>query len=48
VFADGGGYYTDGRRAALFLVTRPLAFSDVELLDWEPVLPEKQADAGKE
>ncbi|HSQ68445.1 MAG TPA: LssY C-terminal domain-containing protein [Steroidobacteraceae bacterium] len=48
VMADGGGYYTDGRRAALFLVTRPLAFSDVELLDWEPVLPEKQADAGKE
>lgn len=45
---DGGSYYTDGRRAVLFLVTRPLAFSDVELLDWEPVLPEEAADAGKE
>jgi len=48
VMADGGGYYTDGRRAVLFLVTRPLAFSDVELLDWEPVLPEQATDVGKE
>jgi hypothetical protein len=46
--AGGGSYYTDGRRAVLFLATRPLAFSDVELLDWEPVLPEKAADAAKE
>jgi hypothetical protein len=46
--ADGGSYYTDGRRAVLFLVTRPLAFSDVELLDWEPVLVERAADSRKE
>jgi len=46
--AGGGSYYTDGRRAVLFLATRPLAFSDVELLDWEPVLVETTADAAKE
>jgi hypothetical protein len=46
--ADGGTYYTDGRRAVLFLVTRPLAFSDVKLLDWEPVIAEQPVDATKE
>ncbi len=36
----GGSYFTDGRRVVLFLGTRPLTFSDVEVLDWEPVLQE--------
>jgi len=31
-------YHTDGLRAALFLATRPLSLSDVELLDWAPYL----------
>lgn len=31
-------YYTDGLRAVLFFVTRPLTLSDVEILDWVPVL----------
>ena len=31
-----GSYFTDGRRVVLFLGTRPLTFSDVEVLDWEP------------
>ena len=34
---EGGEHYTDGRRAALFFTTRPRDFSDVELLDWEPL-----------
>ena len=36
--ASGDRYFTDGRRATLFLGTRPLTISDVEVLDWEPVL----------
>ena len=43
--AGGGSYYTDGLRAVLFFTTRPLAFSDVQVLDWEPVLEEKTAEA---
>jgi len=46
--ADGASYYTDGQRAVLFLGSRPLAFSDVQLLDWEPVLPESTADVTRE
>ena len=34
----GAGYHTDGLRAILFLATRPLSLSDVELLDWAPYL----------
>ena len=43
--AGGGSYHTDGRRAVLFFTTRPLAFSDVQVLDWEPVLEEKTLEA---
>jgi hypothetical protein len=40
---DGGsGCFTDGMRAVLFLGTRPLAFSVVEILDWKP-LPRAEA-----
>ena len=31
-------YHTDGLRAVLFFVTRPLAISDIEILDWVPLL----------
>lgn len=31
-------YQTDGLRAVLFLVTRPLSLSDLEILDWHPAL----------
>ena len=34
----GNQYHTDGLRAVMFLVTRPLSLSDLELLDWHPVL----------
>jgi hypothetical protein len=46
--AGGGSYYTDGRRAVLFFTTQPLAFSDAQVLDWEPVLQEKTAEAKQE
>ena len=35
--ADGDRYHTDGHRAVLFLSSRPRAFADVEILDWEAV-----------
>jgi hypothetical protein len=38
-------YYTDGLRAVLFFVTRPLALSDIEILDWVPLLQQREADA---
>ena len=41
---DGGSYFTDGRRVVLFLGTRPLTFSDVQVLDWEPILLEQQTE----
>jgi hypothetical protein len=42
---SGDRYYTDGRRVALFLGTRPLTISDVEVLDWES-LSYEQASVG--
>lgn len=44
----GGRYFTDGRRVALFLSTRPRTFADVEVLDWEPILQEQATPATKE
>jgi hypothetical protein len=43
--AGGETYFTDGRRVALFLGTRPLTISDVEVLDWEPLSYERAAEA---
>jgi hypothetical protein len=42
---SGDRYFTDGRRATLFLGTRPLTISDVEVLDWESISYE-QAPVG--
>jgi hypothetical protein len=42
--AGGESYHTDGRRVALFLGTRPLTISDVEILDWEPLSYERAAE----
>ena len=36
-------YHSDGLRAVLFIVTRPLSLSDIEILDWVPAL-ERQVD----
>ena len=44
----GGHYHTDGLRAVLFLTTRPLTFSDVAILDWEPTMHEMAVEAAKE
>lgn len=40
---DGDRYHTDGRRVVFFLGTRPRTFADVEILQWEPLLPEHSA-----
>ncbi len=37
-------YYTDGYRAVLFFVTRPLGLSDLEILDWD-LLPRTRKQA---
>jgi hypothetical protein len=42
VLANGASYFTDGLRAVLFFATRPLTISDVHLLDWEPLLDERE------
>jgi hypothetical protein len=44
----GASYHTDGLRAVLFLVTRPLSLSDVQILDWYPALRLLEADTAKE
>jgi hypothetical protein len=41
-------YYTDGLRAVLFLVTRPMSLSDVEVLDWHPLLKLRETEAAQE
>ena len=37
-------YQTDGLRAVVFIATRPLSLSDVELLDWHPLLKLREAE----
>lgn len=44
----GGSYHTDGLRAVLFLVTRPLSLSDIEILEWHPVLKLHEIEAARE
>ena len=38
----GTTYHTDGLRAVIFFATRPLALSDVRLLDWVPYLERRE------
>ena len=38
-------YHTDGLRAVLFFVTRPLALSEIEILDWVPLLEQRVTEA---
>ena len=38
-------YHTDGLRAVLFFVTRPLAISEIEILDWVPILQQREVEA---
>ena len=44
----GARYHTDGLRTVLFLVTRPLALSDLEFLDWHPYLEQLENRAAQE
>jgi hypothetical protein len=43
----GADYRTDGLRAVMFLTTRPLALSDVQILDWEPYLESRATAAAR-
>ncbi|UCE90586.1 MAG: hypothetical protein JSW10_06190 [Pseudomonadota bacterium] len=43
----GGSYYSDGLRAVLFMVTRPLALSEVQILEWVPYLKQREIDVIK-
>ncbi len=45
---EGSHYFTDGRRVALFISTRPRTFADVEILQWEPVLQSRPAASAKD
>ena len=45
---DGSSYYTDGLRAVLFFVTRPLSLSDIQILDWDSYLKRREIEAIKE
>jgi hypothetical protein len=45
---DGASYYTDGLRTVMFFVTRPRSMSEVEILDWHPILKLREADSAKE
>ena len=44
----GTTYHTDGLRAVMFFATRPLALSDVRLLDWLPYLERREAGTAAE
>ncbi|MCY1305719.1 hypothetical protein D9M70_555420 [compost metagenome] len=44
----GARYFTDGLRAVMFFVTRPLSLSDLEILDWEPYVNPHGAPTSKE
>lgn len=45
---DGTTYYTDGLRTVMFFVTRPRAMSEVEFLDWQPIIKLRETDAARE
>ena len=44
----GASYQTDGLRAVLFLVTRPLSLSDLEILEWHPYLKHVEIEVVRE
>lgn len=44
----GARYFTDGRRVVLFLGTRPRTFAEVEILQWEPIVPAQSAEAARD
>lgn len=42
---NGARYFTDGLRAVMFFVTRPLSIADLEILDWVPLGQPAKTDA---
>jgi hypothetical protein len=46
--SSDASYFTDGLRAVFFFATRPLTISDVRLLDWEPLLDEREPKGPQE
>lgn len=44
----GARYQTDGLRTVLFFITRPLSLSDIEILNWHPVLKLREIEAIRE
>ncbi|MDR5752195.1 MULTISPECIES: LssY C-terminal domain-containing protein [unclassified Caballeronia] len=45
---NGALYHTDGLRAVMFFATRPLSFTNVDILDWVPYLDPRESAARKE
>ena len=45
---NGARYYTDGLRAVMFFATRPLSFTNVDILDWVPYLEQGEPPSRKE
>jgi hypothetical protein len=45
---NGARYYTDGLRAVMFFATRPLSFTNVNILDWVPYLEQRERTVRKE
>ncbi len=45
---NGTPYYTDGLRAVMFFATRPLSFTNVDILHWVPYLELRGSTARKE
>ena len=45
---NGASYYTDGKRAVLFFVTRPRSLSEVEILDWYPIIELRERETVRE
>jgi hypothetical protein len=45
---NGARYYTDGLRAVMFFATRPLSFTNVNILDWVPYLEQREPTVRKE
>jgi hypothetical protein len=40
-----GRYHTDGLRAVMFFVSRPVTLTGIEILDWVPALELREAEA---
>ncbi|SAK59360.1 hypothetical protein AWB79_02610 [Caballeronia hypogeia] len=45
---NGASYYTNGLRAVMFFATRPLNFTNVQILDWVPYLEQRETGAREE